>query len=310
MARRTSVSTFRRENDRFWVLTAHPELNLFAAGHDSGLIVFKLDRERPAFSLHANTLFYIRDKQVRACDLNTNQDSSIISVKKLGNQFTNPRTLSYNPAERAVIVTSPSDNGLYELVSLPKDVGSGEVRDSTSDGRRGSGAAAIFVARNRFAVLDKAAQTIEIRDLSNSITKSIKCPVQTNDIFYGGTGSLLLSTGAAVVLYDIQQQKTLAELSTPPVKYVVWNNDGNMVALLSKHSKSSILPVETTIADTCLRPSSYHDCQQDACSKLSCPRDYQDQVCCMGRQWCLDLLDSESHQILSAARVSLSIGNM
>jgi len=249
MARRTSVSTFRRENDRFWVLTAHPELNLFAAGHDSGLIVFKLDRERPAFSLHANTLFYIRDKQVRACDLNTNQDSSIISVKKLGNQFTNPRTLSYNPAERAVIVTSPSDNGLYELVSLPKDVGSGEVRDSTSDGRRGSGAAAIFVARNRFAVLDKAAQTIEIRDLSNSITKSIKCPVQTNDIFYGGTGSLLLSTGAAVVLYDIQQQKTLAELSTPPVKYVVWNNDGNMVALLSKHT---IMIANKMLAQSCL----------------------------------------------------------
>jgi coatomer subunit alpha len=132
----------------------------------------------------------------------------------------------------------PSDNGLYELVSLPKDLNSGEVRDSTSDGRRGAGASALFVARNRFAVLDKAAQTIEIRDLSNSITKSIKCPVQTNDIFYGGTACLLLSTGTAVVLFDIQQQKTLAEISTPPVKYVVWNNDGNMVALLSKHSKS------------------------------------------------------------------------
>lgn len=236
MSKRTSVQTFRRENDRFWVLTAHPELNLFAAGHDSGLIVFKLDRERPAFSLHGNMLFYIRDKHVRACDLNTGADSSVISVRKLGNQFTSPRTLSYNPAERAVVITSPSDNGLYELVSLPRDLNSGEVRDSATDGRRGNGAAAIFIARNRFAVLDKTAQTIEIRDLSNSITKSIKCPVQTNDIFYGGTACLLLSTGSAVVLYDIQQQKTLAEIATPPVKYVVWNNDGNMVALLSKHT--------------------------------------------------------------------------
>lgn len=75
-------------------------------GHDSGLIVFKLDRERPAFSLHGNMLFYIRDKHVRACDLNTGADSSVISVRKLGNQFTSPRTLSYNPAERAVVVTS------------------------------------------------------------------------------------------------------------------------------------------------------------------------------------------------------------
>lgn len=202
-------------------------------GHDSGLIVFKLDRERPAFSIHGNTLFYIRDKYVRAHDLNTGTDASVISVKRLGSQYIQPRTISYNPAERAVIVTSPADSGLYELVHLPKD--GSEVRES-NDGKRGSGGAALFVARNRFAVLDKTAQQIEIRDLSNSITKTIKCPTQTNDIFYGGTASLLLSTPTSVILFDIQQQKMLGELATPPVKYVVWSNDGGMVALLSKHS--------------------------------------------------------------------------
>jgi len=29
---RTCLNTFRREHDRFWVLAAHPALNLFAAG--------------------------------------------------------------------------------------------------------------------------------------------------------------------------------------------------------------------------------------------------------------------------------------
>jgi coatomer protein complex subunit alpha (xenin) len=61
--------------------------------------------------------------------------------------------------------------------------------------------------------------------------------VQTNDIFYGGTACLLLASSAAVVLFDIQQQKVLAEIATPPVKYAVWSVDGNSVALLSKHSK-------------------------------------------------------------------------
>ena len=28
------LKTFRREHDRFWILTAHPEVNLLAAGHD------------------------------------------------------------------------------------------------------------------------------------------------------------------------------------------------------------------------------------------------------------------------------------
>lgn len=127
-----------------------------------------------------------------------------------------------------------------------------------SEGKKGTGSSAIFVARNRLAALDKSAQvshhepsppsesahthhtqSIEIRDLSNNLTKSVKCPVQTTDIFYGGTASLLLATTNSVVLFDIQQQKTLAEITTPAVKYVVWSADGNMVALLSKHSEPS-----------------------------------------------------------------------
>jgi coatomer subunit alpha len=42
MSKRTLVQTFRREHDRFWVLTAHPELNLFAAGENElpGLFIF------------------------------------------------------------------------------------------------------------------------------------------------------------------------------------------------------------------------------------------------------------------------------
>nr|ODN86236.1 coatomer protein complex, subunit alpha (xenin) [Cryptococcus depauperatus CBS 7841] len=238
MTKRTAVQTFRREHDRFWVLTAHPELNLFAAGHDNGLIVFKLERERPAFSLSGNHLFYVKDKVIRMADLSTGNSQGICSVRKFGSQWVQPRTLSYNPAERAVIVTSPADNGIYELITLPKtfQATSQDGRDVPADGKKGAGLCAIFVARNRLAVLDKASQNIEIKDLSNSITKTVKCPVQTNEVFYGGTGSLLLATPTSVVLFDIQQQKVLAEISSPPVKYIAWSTDGNTVALLSKHT--------------------------------------------------------------------------
>ncbi len=34
MSKRTGVQTFRREHDRFWILSAHPDINLLAAGHD------------------------------------------------------------------------------------------------------------------------------------------------------------------------------------------------------------------------------------------------------------------------------------
>ncbi|EIW68332.1 hypothetical protein TREMEDRAFT_39829 [Tremella mesenterica DSM 1558] len=238
MTKRTAVQTFRREQDRFWVLCAHPELNLFAAGHDNGLIVFKLERERPAFSLSGNQLFYVKDKIIRMADLSTGTNQGICSVRKLGSQWAQPRTLSYNPAERSVLITAAAENGTYELVTLPKTSAPSpnDGKDTPSDGKKGTGACAIFVGRNRFAVLDKTGQNIEFRDLSASLTKTVKCPVTTNEIFYGGTGCLLLSSTSSVVLFDMQQSKVLAEISAPPVKYVVWSADGNTVALLSKHT--------------------------------------------------------------------------
>ncbi|KAM6503631.1 coatomer subunit alpha-2 [Amanita muscaria] len=235
LTKRTAIQTFRREQDRFWVLASHPNLNLFAAGHDSGLIVFKLERERPAFSVHQDTLYYVRDKYVRSFDFGTGSDIGLLSVRKFGSPYMPPRTLSFNPAERAVLLTISSDNGLYELSTLPQQA-QGEVKDSGAEGKRASGQSAIFVARNRFAVLNKTAQLIEVRDLSNSVVKSIKAPVQTNEIFYGGTACLILSSTSSVVLYDIQQQKTIAEINSPPVKYVIWSADGQLVALMSKHT--------------------------------------------------------------------------
>jgi coatomer subunit alpha len=126
-------------------------------GHDSGLIVFKLERERPAFAVHGDSVFYVRDKQVRSYDMSSGADAGLLSVRAFGSPYIPPRTLSYNPAERGVLLTITSDNGLYELSNLPRDA-NGAAKESSADGKRGSAGSAIFVARNRFAVLDKTAQ--------------------------------------------------------------------------------------------------------------------------------------------------------
>lgn len=109
-------------------------------------------------------------------------------------------------------------NGIYEPTNLPQHA-QGEVNDSSVDGKKGGGQSAIFVARNRFAVLNKTLQVrfivsfcyliklmllsispLKFAILSNSIVKTIKPPAQTNEIFYGGTGCLILSSPTAVVL--------------------------------------------------------------------------------------------------------------
>ena len=60
------------------------------------------------------------------------------------------------------------------------------------EAKRGLGTSAVFIARNRFAVLDRAANTIQIRNLQNEITKKCAPPCATTDaVFYAGTGTLL-----------------------------------------------------------------------------------------------------------------------
>lgn len=245
LTNRTSVASFKRENERFWVIAAHPEINLFAAGHDNGVMVFKLERERPASTVHQNQLFHIaKDKSVRCYDFAKNTDSSpLTSLRKLGSPWTPPRSMSYNPAEHAVLVTSPADGGIYELVHLQKSNGS-----ESQDSKRGSGTSAIFVARNRFAVFTALSQNVDIKDLSNSVTKSFKTPATTTDIFFGGPGSLLLVTSTAVIMYDIQQKKQLAELAVTGIKYVVWSGDGQYAALLSKHNVTIVTKTLTQVS--------------------------------------------------------------
>ena len=132
-----------------------------------------MERERPAFAMHGDMLYYVRDKYVRSYDINTGSDIGLLSVRKFGSPYVPPRTLSYNPAEKAVVLTISSDNGLFELTALPKDA-VGEVKDSSTDGKRGGGQAAIFVARNRFAVLNKTSQ-VYISRHSKNVEKLTKC---------------------------------------------------------------------------------------------------------------------------------------
>ncbi|BAT94595.1 hypothetical protein LR48_Vigan588s001900 [Vigna angularis] len=233
--KRTGIQTFRREHDRFWILAAHPEMNLLAAGHDSGMIVFKLERERPAFIVSADSLFYTKDRFLCFYEFSTQREVQVLPFRRPGTLSLNqcPKTLSYSPSENAFLLCSEVDGGSYELYCISKDsYGRGDVQDA----KRGHGASAVFVARNRFAVLDKSSNQVLIKNLKNEIVKKSVLPIATDAIFYAGTGNLLCRAEDRVVIFDLQQRIVLGELQTPFIKYVVWSDDMEHVALLSKHA--------------------------------------------------------------------------
>lgn len=233
MTKRTAVNTFRREHDRFWVLAAHPSLNLFAAGHDSGMIIFKLERERPAFAVHQNILYYVKDRYLRKLDFTSSKDVAVMQLR--GGQRSPIYSMSYNPAENAVVLTTRTsnlENSIYDLYAIPKT--SDSQNPDAPEGKRSSGLSAVWVARNRFAVLDRT-HTIVIKNLKNEIAKKVQTP-NCEDIFYAGTGCLLLKDSDTLTLFDVQQKRSLATVKIAKVKYVVWSSDMSHVALLSKHT--------------------------------------------------------------------------
>lgn len=64
--------------------------------------------------------------------------------------------------------------------------------------------------------------------------KKVQVP-SCEEIFYAGTGSLLLRDAEGVTLFDVQQKRSLATVKIAKVKYVVWSADTSHVALLAKH---------------------------------------------------------------------------
>ena len=241
IAKRLGVQTFRRESDRFWILAAHPEQNLLAAGHDSGMTVFKLERERPAFDIFGSRCFYVKDRYLRLYEFSSGRDIPLVSLRRTSSNTTpgiggGPRTLSFNSlnkAENNVLICSDSEGGTYELITFGTESnGSGDAQDV----RRGSGLSAIFIARDRFAVLDKSRQLL-IKNFQNEVIKRSNLPLPGVDgLFFAGiSGRLILKSEEKLVLYDQQAKKVISELQVPRVKYIIWNNDFSMVALISKH---------------------------------------------------------------------------
>jgi hypothetical protein len=53
------------------------------------MIVFKLERERPACATHGNTLYYVKDRYLRTYDFATQRDNPLMSIRRAGNAGAN-----------------------------------------------------------------------------------------------------------------------------------------------------------------------------------------------------------------------------
>ncbi|SCU81322.1 LAME_0B06524g1_1 [Lachancea meyersii CBS 8951] len=253
--KRTPVKQFKREHDRFWLARAHPNINLFGAAHDSGIMVFKLDRERPCSVIYQNQLIFVnKEKQVQTFDYHKKIVSlPYASLKKIGHTWNAFRSISYSPSQHSVLVNcSDNQSEKFALCVLPKQpTGAVEPTSIIED----TGSFPTFVARNRFVVYNSSSSVLEVRGLDNKITKTIKIENDSTvkDVVYGGPGSVLVLKSKSVVLFDVQQARKVAEVALKNVKYVSWSLDSQYIALMSKHTITIVtknLEVITSMHET------------------------------------------------------------
>jgi coatomer protein complex subunit alpha (xenin) len=206
-------------------------------GHDGGMVVFKLERERPAFDVFQDVLYYVKDKSIRQYHFHTAKDIPLAGIKRgHPGQAPPPKTLSYNAATYTVMLSTGHEEGEFEVYQLPRDVS----RPAEGEPTRGPGLCAVYVARNRFAVVEKG--KVCIKDMNNATVKELfpttkegktLNPVQ---VFIGGGKNIIIQGQSAVILYDTDAKQTLAEVPVTNARYIVWNHDRTMVAIISKHN--------------------------------------------------------------------------
>ena len=243
MNKRVLLHTYRREEDRFWTMVAHPTQNLLAAGHDSGLSVFKLERERPPFDLlNDGSVYFIKDRYVRRGNSAATETFPIVATRRYGGMYNwavRPRTLLGNPfasgSDVSMLVTTKAEGGCWDLYVTQADAGPNAV---AKEPVHGSGLGAVFVARNKFATLDRATRNIVVRDFNGNSSKTVQAPhARTDKLFQASTqGRVLAKTSDRVCLFELASRRELNEITGLSVKYVTWSSDGQFVALQSKHT--------------------------------------------------------------------------
>lgn len=279
--RGTAAQVVKRESDRYWMLAVHPTLGTFVAGHDSGMQVFKLERERPPQLVLDDGLFFVRGATLVRRDLNkaAGGETNLIT---LAQPPALPATLDYSAADKAFLVSSGNE---YELAS----------RSS----KRGTGAHAMFLPGGRFLTLDAPQQQLVIRSVAeNAVVSAVPAPIAgLEHVFPAPGAAVLLCSATGVGLYDVPTNVVAYEAAIAKVRRVAWSADGTRGALMSKKSRAG-----------CRVPGSAHGwCRCGAGGRAvgrrgDGRRDGQCQVGGLGRGRALLLHDAAPPQVHAAER--------
>ncbi|KAJ6249225.1 coatomer subunit alpha [Anaeramoeba flamelloides] len=210
--------------DKFWCLAHHPTVPLYACGHDSGSILFKLRKSKTPVVETKNGVIYLSGMVIKEFSLKTDETTTLLNLKKRS---------SFSFVEQ-LSISSKSD--AYALVSE----GSFEVFYKMNNSSKhqkfvGNGKDLFFLNPTRIAFLSEEGN-ISIKQLNEEKKIRIFKQKETfyNRIFSSYPGTILVYSSGKLGVLNLEQKMISKKISIEKLKNVVWSQDKQYLGLISK----------------------------------------------------------------------------
>lgn len=250
------VPITRRETDRYWILATLPENNLIAAGHDTGLQVFKLERERLPYDICGNLLTYAWNANLYEYNFETGELRSNPSY--LGEKQP-PIAISCDPAGDSVAFVNWEWS---TRLCNSRGIGSRRAHSNGST---------VFFGPQKFVSLSTEGGETKLIAYStqngSAKERTLVIDFTCVRLFRGPMGCVVCKSKDKIYLFQVAQQCSIAEATVPEVKYCMWDKDFQRVAFMSKNAiviMTKRFKAITTILETGVRmKSAVFDEQRD-----------------------------------------------
>ncbi|ELP88818.1 coatomer subunit alpha-3, putative [Entamoeba invadens IP1] len=228
ITKRTLISSYQRERDRFWVTAVHPNGYSIGCGHDSGLIVFKLSNQRVPVVRTDDSLYYICRGAVRLFEFAGKKDAAIVNLPKRQTAGVNNHAsdLVLDETRKYMLVAYAKQNS-HDIYNISSS------REATALPTKGG-----FVVglKGCYAAFDRGTATVSIRKYEGSVIRSITLTERPEKMVSGPFPStVVFGTREEAIIFDVEEQKVLKVVKMKALKRVVSGGAyGDYAALIGK----------------------------------------------------------------------------
>jgi coatomer protein complex subunit alpha (xenin) len=202
------LAKYRRQDDRFWAVAAHPKWPILAAGHDTGITVMRLMRQRPTFDVFGKFIYYYSDSAIHLYNLDSQTDTVVGTTKprivsgRASPLDPPPRSFSYSATHKKLLVGHDEKIELHTL--------------ETGDVKLIDGAQPAWVSRNQYGWLSKG--QLFLSEVNGVSATTVPIPKALR-LFPAHAGGVLLAATDQVTLFDTVHQRVVAERACPTPRY-------------------------------------------------------------------------------------------